>query len=307
MILPPAPVRRVHATRRAEIAFVTMVRNEDLFLRKWVEYYSRFVPRSALYILFDGLDQPVPDWAEGCQTLHLPHLGAFDGFDHSRWALLSAFASALTEKFATVVCNDVDELIVLDPLEGDDLVGALRRANERDAVISPFAVELIHRRDIEPLPHDPAQPILGQRRYARINATYCKPCITSRPIRWSLGGHYADHPELSLSDRLFLFHLRYFDAETLLARQDRRGDFTSGGQSGAVAGSGWSKSRKDMIDFLASFEAKGTPIEGDFSFAWQRRRIRESWHYDPAEDIWRHGKLHNRKTYEIPQRFLGLF
>lgn len=42
-----------------------MVRNDDFYLRKWVEYYGREFGRENLYIFFDGRDQDVPDFCEG--------------------------------------------------------------------------------------------------------------------------------------------------------------------------------------------------------------------------------------------------
>ena len=41
-----------------KIAAITMVRNDDFYLRKWVQYYSRELGgRENLYVFFDGLDQ----------------------------------------------------------------------------------------------------------------------------------------------------------------------------------------------------------------------------------------------------------
>lgn len=285
------------------IAFVTMVRDEDLFLRIWVEYYSRFVPRAALIVLLDGLDQRLPDWAEGVQALRLPRTAPGPGWDAARWRMISAIVSGLTERHEAVVFNDVDELIALDPAAGRDLPGAIRAEVAAHGVVSPFALELVHRRDLEP-PLDPARPVLDQRRHARINASYCKPCLTGRPIRWSLGGHYADHPRLHLSDTLFLFHLRYVDAGILMARQARR--LAMAGAAADVAGGGWSQDESQMEAFLASIEAR-PPEVTDFAFGWQRRRIRDSWRHDEKAGIWRHDTLHNRRSYVLPDRFAGLF
>ena len=58
------------------IAVLTMVRNDDFYLRKWVEYYGRELGRENLYIFFDGRDQVVPSFCEGarCEVLD-PALG----------------------------------------------------------------------------------------------------------------------------------------------------------------------------------------------------------------------------------------
>ena len=47
------------------ICALTMVRNDEFYLRKWVEYYGAQLGRENLYVYFDGVDQQVPEWCEG--------------------------------------------------------------------------------------------------------------------------------------------------------------------------------------------------------------------------------------------------
>ena len=51
-----------------KIAAITMVRNDDFFLRKWVEYYGGELGRENLYIYFDGEDQIVGDFCQGANV-----------------------------------------------------------------------------------------------------------------------------------------------------------------------------------------------------------------------------------------------
>lgn len=296
------------------IAFVTMVRDEPFFLPRWIAHYARHVPRSQLFILLDGADQaPVPQ-AQGCQVIALPRLPPSAGWDRNRWDLLGAFARTLLTRFEVVVVNDVDELIVPDPQAGEDLVTALLRARDL-GVLSPFALEIVHRLDREP-PFDPARPVLDQRRHARVNATYCKPCILSRPVHWSVGGHYSDFPTLNLDRTLYLFHLRFLDLDMLVRRQESRNRIVSApGPEDAgpaarhkeVAGAGWKTSSGEMESFLRSFVEQGEPIDNDLDFGWQRKRIEKRWDWDDAQQVWKHPRLHNRRSYVIPDRFVGLF
>lgn len=289
------------------IAFVTMVRDEPVFLPLWVAHCARTAPRAHLFILFDGLDQAIPDCAAGCQTLRLPQGLIGPGWDDARWRMLSGFANTLQDRFDVVVMNDVDELIGLDPDHGTNLAAALAEAADI-GVISPFAIEIVHRTDLEPDPIDLTRPILAQRRHGRINASYCKPCIIARRLNWSLGGHYSDFPDLHLSRKLFLFHLRAMDAGVLADRQARRRAHVAaadGAVIGDVAGPGWSKSAEDMDAFLASFHGKPPEIT-DFRFDWQRQRIESSWAQDTATGLWRHDRLHNRRSYLIPDRFAAV-
>lgn len=291
-----------------KIAFVTMVRGDAFYLRRWIAHNAAIVPRQHLFILIDGLDQtPIPE-AEGCQYLMLPRVQIGPGWEARRWVILSDFAATLLGRFDVVVLNDVDELLITDPALGMPLGRAIARAHEV-GVISPFALEIIHRPDLEPEPLDPARPILGQRRHVRINATYCKPCVISQPVRWSLGGHYCDFPTLHLDDNLFLIHLRYIDRSMLLDRQAARHAMMQANASGGgkIAGPSWAKSVDEIDGFLNSFIAHGAPEPTDLRFEWQRKRIRSQWEFDEAQNIWRHPTLHNRRSYVLPDRVLGLF
>lgn len=283
------------------IAFTTMVGDEPIFLPIWIGYYSRFVPKDQLFILVDGMDRTLPPEAEGCQVIRLPRSAPGPGWDVARWQMITAFTQTLLHRFQVVAFNDVDEILVLDPAQGGELIASLMRARDI-GVISPFAIEVIHRTDLE-APFNPALPVLGQRRFGRLNASYCKPCITARPLRWSLGGHYADFPTLHLDRHVFLFHLRYLDHAYLLERQASRQAMMVNAD---VAGAGWAKGQDEMTEFLQSFVTAGPPEGGDFSFDWQRKRISKDWAQD-EHGFWRHAKLHNRRTYAIPDRFFGLF
>jgi hypothetical protein len=290
-----------------QIAFVTMVRDDAYFLRLWIAHCAAHAPRAHLFILFDGLDQVPPPEATGCQCLFLPRAEMGPGWDARRWAMLSDFAATLLGRFDVVAVNDVDELLVNDPATGETLPQALARATEVGA-ISPFALEVVHRPDLEPA-LDKRRPVLSQRRYVRLNASYCKPCVIAQPVRWSVGGHYSSHPRLHLDTSLYLFHLRYLDRDMLLARQAARQAAMPprAADEAQVAGGGWAKTSDEVGEFLQSLQDRGAPVEGDFQFDWQRRRITSGWHYDDSAGIWRHPKLHNRKTYVLPPRFRGQF
>ncbi len=290
------------------VALVTMVRHEGFFLRNWITYYARFVPRANLHIIVDGHDNLLPPEVEGCQIIKLPAGAIYAGFDEDRWRMLSHFASALTTRYSVTIVNDVDEIILLDPLLGDDPIGYILD-NPEEKVISPFAIELVHRPDMEP-DFDERRGVLEQRRFGRINSSYCKPCITRVPIRWSVGGHYADHPNLALSRGLFLFHLRFFDQGLLRRRQTQRLATITDESGQAIensAGNGWFKDAATMDAFLQSFVDRGDPEATDFRFDWQRRRIETSWAFDLESGFYRHGRLQNRRTYRIPDRFSAVF
>ena len=53
-----------------------MVRNDEFFLQKWVEYYGRELGRENLYIYYDGEDQTVGDFCEGAHVFVHPKIGS---------------------------------------------------------------------------------------------------------------------------------------------------------------------------------------------------------------------------------------
>ena len=58
-----------------KIAAITMVRNDDFYLRKWVEYYGRELGKENLYIYFDGVDQEITRSAREPRPSRFPRLG----------------------------------------------------------------------------------------------------------------------------------------------------------------------------------------------------------------------------------------
>ena len=104
------------------IAALTMVRNDEFYLRKWVEYYGKELGRENLYIFFDGTDQRVPDFCEGvnvrvCEKI----VGSVARGDKGRINFLSEQAARLFESYDLVIGTDADEFLVVDPLLGKGL------------------------------------------------------------------------------------------------------------------------------------------------------------------------------------------
>jgi hypothetical protein len=294
-------------TAAPTIAFVTMVRDDHFFLRLWVEHYARHVPRHHLFILFDGFDQTPPPFTAGCQIITLPRSTPGPGWDTRRWTMLADFNATLLGRFDVVVLNDVDEIIVADPASGISLLDALARAQDV-GVISPFAVEVVHRFDLCPAPLDPNLPILRQRPHVRIREIFSKPCISAVPLRWNTGGHRSNYPKLTLDPVLYLFHLQFIDRDMLLQRQASRNAIMHGSQPGRpVAGATWAEPPTTLDAVLLSLQEEGVPYETDFRFERQRGRMASGWLKNESTGFWKLGKIHStRTTYRIPDRFHDL-
>ena len=127
-----------------KIAAITMVRDDDFFLRKWVDYYGKEIGRDHLYILFDGEDQQVPDFCAGLHTFVHKRLSKdIVVGERMRMDLLSNKAKELFEKegYEIVIGVDCDEFIVVDPKIGKSLAEFLSE-QEIDTTISPLGIDL---------------------------------------------------------------------------------------------------------------------------------------------------------------------
>ena len=81
-----------------QIACVTMIRDEPVFLPRWVAHWRKTLPEAQLFVLVDGFDQPAQAALAGCQVLCLPRRPPGPGWDLSRWRMLSQFVTALLEQ-----------------------------------------------------------------------------------------------------------------------------------------------------------------------------------------------------------------
>ena len=98
-----------------------MVRNDDFFLSKWVGYYGRQLGKENLHVIFDGLDQKVPEFCDGVNVERVEHVkGNVHEADRGRIDLISQRAARLFDRYDMVIGTDVDEFLVVDPLLGKD-------------------------------------------------------------------------------------------------------------------------------------------------------------------------------------------
>lgn len=291
------------------VAFVTMVYDDAFFLDIWVKYYSRFTERRNLYVITHGPQEYAHEIAEGCNIIEVNRRAPYKSMDSDRFHLVNHFCSGLNFMFDWVVYNDVDELLVLDPEVGSDPVAYIEGIDTRIKVVSALGIEIVHRVDLES-DFDSTRKMLAQRKFVRVNAWYSKPCLTQVPLRWAPDGHGSEYADYSLSDDLYLFHLKWFDQDFHTNRQQDRLNMRGTNEDGSElifgAGSwGWSKFDYQRVrnDFLRlPIEKKGK----GFDFAEQRKRLRDSYAKGRtgfySTDWFVDGDLRI-----LPERFIGLF
>lgn len=203
------------------IAAITMVRNDDFYLKKWVDYYGAQLGKENLYIYFDGTDQEIAPFCEGTNAVLHEKIGnQVIAAEKGRLQFLSSKAAELLESaYDLVIGVDADEFIVVDPKCGKSLGEYLSEVHIETSLSAlglDFGQKIGEETDI-----DGNLPFLGQRHYAQIGTRYTKPSIVARPCLWGSGFHRIKKHNFHIGKDLFLLHFGYFDMKRL---EDRFGD-----------------------------------------------------------------------------------
>lgn len=204
-----------------KVAALTMVRNDNFFLKKWVEYYGRELGKGNLYIFYDGEDQEIAEFCRGTNAFLHPKIGTqVVAAEKARLKFLSEQATLLFAKgYDLVIGVDADEYIVVDPKLGVGLKEYLS-SMDIDISLSPLGLDFGQRIGEETvLSH--GRPFLAQRHYAQIGTRYTKPSIIAKPCQWGSGFHRIKGHNFHIAKDLYLMHFGYSDSKIL---QERLGD-----------------------------------------------------------------------------------
>jgi len=200
------------------IAAITMVRNDDFYLRKWVAYYGQELGRDNLYIFFDGLDQKIAPFCAGTHArLHEKIGNQVIAAEKGRLKFLSDKAAELLGAgYDLVIGVDADEFIVVDPKLGMSL-GEYLSSRTIGTSLSALGLDFGQKLGEEDDIRDDI-PFLQQRHYAQIGTRYTKPSIVAKPCVWGSGFHRIKKHNFHIAPDLYLFHFGYFDMARLQAR-----------------------------------------------------------------------------------------
>ena len=192
-----------------------MVRNDDFYLRKWVEYYGSMLGRENLYIYFDGTDQTVQPWCEGTNvTLKEKNSHQLVEAEKVRLGLLSDEAAKLLARgYDLVIGVDADEFLIVDPKLGLSLPEYLSSL-DIDISVSGMGLDFGQKLGEEADIHGDL-PFLRQRHYAQVGTRYTKPSVLAAPCRWGSGFHRIKGHNFHIAKDLYLFHFGYFDKARL--------------------------------------------------------------------------------------------
>lgn len=287
------------------VAVVTMVRDDAFFLKAWLRHYGEMFGRQNCYVINHGYGEEVAELAKGCNIIGIPG-DPHKNFDVKRWSLLNNLFGGLRRYYKHVIVGDVDELVVVDPLAGVNLLQWLEKA-DTDRVYTPVGLEVIHRIDIEDQPAN--DMILGPRRHVRVAPHYSKPSIVSTPAKLSRGGHFAQYSKLHTPDELYLMHLKFCDFDAYSGAMDRRNAVSAEvGVSFKQASIGRHWFATERGEDRAVFEGFAElPMQEGFDLRAVRRKMHRSFKARGDTGFYEFDRPNYKGQYVLPERFNGIF
>jgi hypothetical protein len=200
--------------RMKKIAAITMVRNDDFFLERWIKYYGEELGDENIFIIFDGIDQIIPEFAAKTNTtIYNRVAGKVAKADRGRIDLISDKAAELLKTYDIVIGTDVDEFILVDPRKKMGLIEYISSLNIKSN-LSALGIDIGQNLNFE-AKIDSNEKFLVQRKFALLSSRYTKASIISKPVRWGAGFHRVKHRNFRIDPHLFLFHFGCVDYEML--------------------------------------------------------------------------------------------
>lgn len=279
------------AKNTKKVAVITMARNDDFFLTRWIKYYGRELGEENLYIYLDGEDQPIPQNAGNVNVFHekrvVEHVVSAE---KRRLGFLSEVAKSLLQRYDIVIGVDADEFLLVDPKLGKTLVEYLSEIKIEPSV-SGLGIDvgqvLGKEKDL-----DLNLPFLDQREYALISSRYTKPSVIAKPVNWGSGFHRVKGHNFKIDPNLYLFHFGSVDYKMI---QDRflDKDRMATGREGHI------KKRAKTIDIITKQTAKENE-------KWLKRARTFQTFFRPIYALNKPSMAKLKLVVKIPERFKGI-
>lgn len=278
-------------TKTRRIAALSMARNDQFFVEKWIRYYGELLGYENLYLVLDGHDQAITKDMQKANVIRLPHVQMKrSAGDKNRARLISNLGRSLFHRYDRVIAHDIDECLVVDPLVNLSLADYLQKETNY-ASLSGLGLDVGQHLNEEPA-IDAGRPFLEQRAYAHVSSRYTKAVVANRPLDWGSGFHRVKGRNFHLDPHLYLFHFGMVDYETT-AGKTKKQDLVDSGWQGHL------DRRLEIFDLIL----KSPVMEGDAFFARARRR--QKW-LRPVYAWNKPGKLKEKPIIRIPERFRSI-
>ncbi len=204
------------------IAAITMARNDNFFLERWVKYYGDEIGIENIYIILDGTDQQIPKGATNANIIKLPHVEMSRAAgDKYRIGKISDLARDLFKKYDIVIGCDSDEFLIVDPNTKKTLAEYLSEIKNKTTV-SGLGLDIGQNMNCEQQLNR-TKPMLTQREYALLSTRYTKSVVLFKPARWGSGFHRVHGANFHIDNNLYLLHFGAVDMQMLITKAASRG------------------------------------------------------------------------------------
>lgn len=204
------------------IAAITMARDDEFFLSRWIAYYGKQIGTENLYILLDGTDQNVPENAGNAHIIKFEHqqMSRATG-DKYRIGKITEIAHKLLKDYDIVIGCDSDEFLIVDPKLRKTLPEYL--SNKKiHTTVSGLGLDVGQHLYNEAI-LDRESPFLEQREYALLSTRYTKPVVINKPVFWGSGFHSIRRHNFHIDKNLYLLHFGAIDMDMLEQKAKKRG------------------------------------------------------------------------------------
>jgi len=197
-----------------KIAAITMARNDDFFVEKWISYYGAELGDENLFVFLDGEDQNKPKNAGKATIIVCEHKAQKrTRGDKTRISRISLFAADLLKTYDLVIGTDADEFLIVDPQVHQSLREYLSQISCSPSV-SGLGIDVGQNLNTEKK-IDRLLPLLSQREYALVSSRYTKPVVISQAVTWGAGFHRIKNHNFFIDKNLYLFHFGSADFDMI--------------------------------------------------------------------------------------------
>ena len=276
-----------------KIAVITMARNDEFFLNRWVAYYGQLFGEENLYIYLDGKDQKAPSGAgkANVEIVEKQGIKVIEAEKRRLNFLSDRAAELFANGYELVIGCDADEFLIVDTNVEKNLAEYLSSLKIKTSV-SALGLDVGQHLKKE-LPLDKTKPILQQRNYALINSRFTKTNIIAKPVRWGRGFHRINGHNFHIDKNLYLLHFGNIDYDLLMKKFNMQDIIARGEQAH------YKRARFRIIGSISSENA----VDGDEVF--EKARIIQRI-FRPIYAWNKPSMLGIRWIVEIPQRFKNI-
>lgn len=209
-------------TKKPWCAF-TIVREEDFYLPKWYQYYSRFLRDEDLYVIHHQTktEDHCTDFLKNTKVNIIPE---YNEVFSTVWlnVIVKEHQKALLEKYDAVLFSEVDEILFTDPAACPDLSVFMNSFLEQtyNTNVRCISYTMMHLPELEPTEFDNNKNILSQRKYWYRYGYYDKPLISKVPLDWVYGFHTATEMG-PIVPSLYMIHFHQYDYQRYVERHTK--------------------------------------------------------------------------------------